>query len=96
MKPDIGFPIRVVSPFMNNPSEEHLKVVYKTQKYLKKTPDKNLFFKKGIERGIEVSSDVEWVGCYCTYVWGNLVIRKSKKQLLWLEVRLKQSIEYWL
>ena len=46
-RPDIGFSVSVVSQFMNNPTEEHLNAVYRILRYLKMTPGKGLFFKRG-------------------------------------------------
>ena len=77
----------VVSQFMNDPNEEHLEVVCRILRYLKMIPGKGLFFQKGTNRGVEVYSDVDWVGSikdrrstigYCTYVWRNLVTWRSK------------------
>ena len=88
-RPDIGFLVSVVSQFMNKPNEEHLEAVYRILRYLKMTPGKGIFFKKGMNKDIEVYSDADWAGSvkdqrsttrYCTYVWGNLVIWSSKKQ----------------
>ncbi|KAK3022402.1 hypothetical protein RJ639_047376 [Escallonia herrerae] len=88
-RPDIGFSVSVVSQFMNNPTEEHLDAVYKILRYLKMTPGKGLFFKKGYRKNIDIYCDANWAGSitdrrstsgYCTYVWGNLVTWRSKKQ----------------
>lgn len=74
---------------MNNPNEEHMEAVYRILRYLKLTPGKGLFFEKNQRRDIEVFSDADWAGSvqdrrstsgYCTYVWGNLVTWRSKKQ----------------
>lgn len=61
-RPDIEFPMSVVSQFMNNPNEEHLEVVYRILRYLKMTPSKGSFFNKRRKRGIEVYSDPDWAG----------------------------------
>ncbi|KAK3021698.1 hypothetical protein RJ639_046548 [Escallonia herrerae] len=88
-RPDIGFSVSVVSQFMNNPTEEHLDAVYRILRYLKMTPGKGLFFKKGYRKNIDIYCDADWAGSitdrrstsgYCTYVWGNLVTWRSKKQ----------------
>ena len=87
--PDISFPVSVVSQFMNKPNEEHLAAVYRILRYLKMTPGKGLFFEKNTKRNIEIYTDADWAGSvtdrrstsgYCTYVWGNLVTWRSKKQ----------------
>ncbi|KAK3006888.1 hypothetical protein RJ639_016327 [Escallonia herrerae] len=82
---DLG---NVVSQFMNNPTEEHLDAVYRIMRYLKMTPGKGLYFKKGYRKNIDIYCDADWAGFitdrrstsgYCTYVWGNLVTWRSKK-----------------
>ena len=42
---DIIFSVSIVSQFMNNPTEEYMKVVYRILRYLKMTPRKGLYFK---------------------------------------------------
>ena len=41
-RPDIAFAVSVVSQFMHSPCKEHLEVVYKVLKYLKKNSKKRL------------------------------------------------------
>lgn len=88
-RPDIGFPVSVVSQYMNNPTEEHMKAVTRILRYLKMTPGKGLLFKKSDNREVKVYTDADWAGDvtdrrstsgYCSYVWGNLVTWRSKKQ----------------
>ncbi|KAK0577899.1 hypothetical protein LWI29_001989 [Acer saccharum] len=88
-RPDIGFPVSVISQFMNKPNEEHLEAVYRILRYLKMNPGKGIFFRKGTSKEVEIYSDADWAGSvtdrrsttgYCTYVWGNLVTWRSKKQ----------------
>lgn len=88
-RPDIGFSVSVVSQFMNDPTEEHMEAVNRILRYLKMTPGKGLYFRKNTRKDIEVFVDVDWARSitdrrstsgYCTYVWGNLVTWRSKKQ----------------
>jgi hypothetical protein len=88
-RPDIAFSVSVVSQFMHSPFEEHLEAVYRILRYLKANPGKGLFFKKTSERNVSIFTDADWAGSvtdrrstsgYCTYVWGNLVTWRSKKQ----------------
>lgn len=88
-RPEIAFTIRCVSQFMHSPSTEHMEAVYRILRYLKGTHGKGLFFKKTEERGIEAFTDADWAGSvddrrstsgYCSFVWGNLVTWRSKKQ----------------
>ncbi|GMI75147.1 cysteine-rich RLK (RECEPTOR-like protein kinase) 8 [Hibiscus trionum] len=88
-RPDITFGVSVISQFMHAPREKHLEAAYRILRYLKGTPGKGLHFKKDVNRSIEVYTDADWAGAvndrrstsgYCSYVWGNLVTWRSKKQ----------------
>ena len=77
---------------MHDPMEEHLEAVNQNLTYLKKNPGHGLMFKKGNgDLTIEVYTDVDWAGSitdrrstsgWCTFVGGNLVTWRSKKQLV--------------
>lgn len=69
--------------------EAHLGAVYRILRYLKGPPGKGILFKKCENRIIKVFTDGDWAGSaedrksisrYCTFVWGNLVTWRSKKQ----------------
>ncbi|WJZ81633.1 hypothetical protein VitviT2T_001466 [Vitis vinifera] len=88
-RPDIGFSVSVVSQFMNNPTEKHMTAVIRILRYLKMTPGKGLFFQRTTKKENEIFSDADWAGSvtdrrstsgYCSFVWGNLVTWRSKKQ----------------
>ncbi|RVW24010.1 Retrovirus-related Pol polyprotein from transposon RE2 [Vitis vinifera] len=88
-RPDIGFSVSMVSQFMNNPTEKHMTAVIRILRYLKMTPRKGLFFQRTTKIEIEIFSDADWAGSvtdrrstsgYCSFVWGNLVTWRSKKQ----------------
>ncbi|KAK5794891.1 hypothetical protein PVK06_036141 [Gossypium arboreum] len=88
-RPDIAFAVSLVSQFMHSPMEEHEEAVFRILRYLKSSPGKGFFFKKSEQRGIEAYTDADWAGSitdkrstsgYCTFVWGNLVTWRSKKQ----------------
>ncbi|WJZ81635.1 hypothetical protein VitviT2T_001468 [Vitis vinifera] len=88
-RPDIGFSVSVVSQFMNNPTEKRMTAVIRILRYLKMTPGKGLFFQRTTKKEIEIFSDADWAGSvtdrrstsgYCSFVWGNLVTWRSKKQ----------------
>ena len=75
---------------MHAPLETRMEVAYRVLKYLKGTPGGGLFFKKTKKQLIEVYTDADWVGSVsdgrstsgcCTFVWGNLVTWRSKKQV---------------
>ena len=74
---------------MNNSTKRHMKVVLKTLQYLKKSLGSELHFKKTLSREVEEFTDANWARSltdrrstsgYCSYVWGNWVTWRSKKQ----------------
>ncbi|KAL0554130.1 hypothetical protein IC582_008044 [Cucumis melo] len=76
-------------PFMQAPYEKHMEAVNRILRYLKNTPGKGLMFRKTNRKTIEAYTDSDWAGSiidrkstsgYCTFVWGNLVTWRSKKQ----------------
>ena len=88
-RPNIAFAVSCMSQFKHSPYKSHLDAVYRILKYLKGTPGRGLMFKKNEGRNIEVYVDVDWESSvndrhstlgYCSYVWGNLVTWRSKKQ----------------
>ena len=88
-RPDIAFAVSRVSQFMHSPGQEHFEAAYRILRYLKGTPGKGLLFKKQGHLRVEVYTDADWAGCvidrkstsgYCTFVGGNLVTWRSKKQ----------------
>ncbi|XP_052488034.1 secreted RxLR effector protein 161-like [Gossypium raimondii] len=87
--PDIAFVVSVVSQFMHSSMEEHEESVFWILRYLKSSPGKGLFFKKSEQKRIEAYTDADWADSitdrrftsgYHTFVWGNLVTWRSKKQ----------------
>ncbi|KAA0040102.1 hypothetical protein E6C27_scaffold366G00770 [Cucumis melo var. makuwa] len=86
---DISYAMSAVSQFMQAPSEENMEAINRILRYLKTTPSKGLMFRKTDMRAIEAYPDSDWVesvidrkstSSYCTFVWGNLIIWRSKKQ----------------
>ncbi|KAL0533807.1 hypothetical protein IC582_028078 [Cucumis melo] len=67
-----------------------MEAVKRILRYLKTTPDKRLMFRKTDKKTIEAYTDSNWTGSvvdrkfttsdYCTFVWGNIVTWRSKKQ----------------
>ncbi|KAG8497290.1 hypothetical protein CXB51_008531 [Gossypium anomalum] len=68
-RPDIAFGVSVISQFMHAPREKHLEAAYRILRYLKGTPD-----------WAGAVNDRRSTSGYCSYVWGNLVTCRSKKQ----------------
>ena len=88
-RPDIAHAVSVVSQFMHAPSEDHMSAVWRIIRYLKSAPGKGLLFAKNGHLEIEGYTDADWAGSvtdrrstsgYLTFVGGNLVTWRSKKQ----------------
>ncbi|WKA05383.1 hypothetical protein VitviT2T_023353 [Vitis vinifera] len=89
-RPDLTYALSVVSQYMHNPGEQHMNAVMRILRYLKNAPGKGILFAKNVNhQSIEVYTDADWAGAvddrrstsgYFTFVGGNLVTWKSKKQ----------------
>jgi hypothetical protein len=88
-RPDIAYAVGVVSQFMHSPSEDHMGAVIRILRYLKGTPGKGIKFEKNGHVEIEGYTNADWAGNivdrkstsgYFTFVGGNLVTWRSKKQ----------------
>ena len=88
-RPDIAYAVSVVSQFMHRPSEAHMDAVQRILRYLKSAPGKGLMFSNHGHQEVEGYTDADWAGSvtdrrstsgYFTFVGGNLVTWRSKKQ----------------
>ena len=88
-RPDIAYAASVVRQFMHNPSEDHMDAIIRILRYLKSSPGKGLLFSKNAHLDIEGYTVADWAGNildrkstsgYFTFVGGNLVTWRSKKQ----------------
>lgn len=88
-RPDIAYAVGVVSQFMHEPQTHHMEAVMRIVRYLKGSPGKGVVFKRNGHLQIEAFTDADWAGNqinrrstagYFTFVGGNLVTWRSKKQ----------------
>jgi Reverse transcriptase (RNA-dependent DNA polymerase) len=88
IRPDMSFAVSQISKFMHLPRSPHLDAVNRILRYLKGTPGKGIWIKRNNTNAICGYSDADWAGSFdrksitgfCTFVGGNLVTWKSKKQ----------------
>lgn len=87
-RPDIAYAVSIVSKFMHNRSEEHMSMVIRILRYLKSSPGRGLMFSKNNHLSVD-GTYADWAGTmfdrkstskYFTFVGGNLVTWRSKKQ----------------
>jgi hypothetical protein len=88
-RPNISYAVSIVSQFMTNPRVPHMNAVIRILKYLKNAPGRGLFYRSSGHLRIEGYTDADWAGSpsdrksttgYCTFIGGNLVTWRSKKQ----------------
>ncbi|KAE8669914.1 Long chain base biosynthesis protein 1 [Hibiscus syriacus] len=88
LRPCIAYTVGVVSQFMHNPKESHLRAVVQILQYLKGTPSRGIMFKREEKLTLEAYTDADNAGSiadrrstsgYCTFLRGNLVTWRSKK-----------------
>ena len=74
---------------MHPPHDSHMEAIYRILRYLKSTLGKEILFQNIRNIELEVYSDDDWVGSivdkrstigYCTFMGGNLVTWRNKKQ----------------
>ncbi|KAM1346354.1 hypothetical protein ACFX13_036411 [Malus domestica] len=88
-RPDLAYALSVVSQYMHDPGEQHMNAVTRILRYLKGSPGKGILFKRNNHFSVEGYTDADWAGSiddrrstsdYFTFVGGNLVTWRSKKQ----------------
>ncbi|PRQ16867.1 putative RNA-directed DNA polymerase [Rosa chinensis] len=88
-RPDISYAVSIVSQFMHAPTLAHLHIVKRILRYLKGYVGRGILMKNNGNTHIMGYTDADWAGNsldqkstigLCTFVGGNLVTWKSKKQ----------------
>jgi len=89
-RPDLAYALSIISQFMHNPGEQHMNALMRILRYLKVAPGKGILFTKNTDcQNIDTYTDADWAvsiddrrstSGYFTFVGGNLVTWRSKKQ----------------
>ena len=88
-RPNISYAVSLVSQFIHNPSNQHMSVVNHILAYLKFSLGKGILFSKHGHLEIEGCTNSDFIGSkldskstsgYVSFVEGNLVTWRSKKQ----------------
>ena len=89
--PDISFAISVLSHYMKDPRLPHWEAIIRIVRYLKAHPGCGLLYKANGDLQVEAYTNVDQVGSlldrksttrYCTFLGGNLITWRSKKQIV--------------
>ena len=90
-RPDICFTVNVLSQFMHSPHNSHFQAANRVLRYLKGTTGLGLTYRKVGKIDLILYTDSNFAGSrvdywsitgYCTFLGGNLVTWRSKKQNL--------------
>ena len=88
-RPDISFPVSVVSQFLQSPCDSHWDAVIRILRYIKSTPGQGVLYENRGHTQVVGYTDADWAGSpidrrstsgYCVFIEGNLISWKSKKQ----------------
>ena len=97
-RPDICYAVNVLSQFMHSPRNSHFQAANRILRYLKGTSGLGITYKRTYKLNLILYTDSYYAGSrvdhrsttgYCTFLGGNLVTWRSKKQ----EVVSKSSTE---
>ncbi|WVY92731.1 hypothetical protein V8G54_031819 [Vigna mungo] len=84
-RPDIAYAVSLISQFMHSPKETHLQAAHRILQY----PGRGILFKRNGNVKLEAYTDADYARSivdrrsttgYCTFLGGNLVTWRSKKQ----------------
>ena len=88
-RPDIVYTVSLLSQFMQEPRQVHWEGALRVLAYIKNAPGRGLIYRRHGHTRVEAYSDAGYAGDkgdrksttgYCTYVGGNLVTWRSRKQ----------------
>ncbi|XP_055824356.1 uncharacterized mitochondrial protein AtMg00810-like [Solanum dulcamara] len=88
-RPDIAFPVQVLSQYMHSPKQSHMESALRVVRYLKEAPSLGLLMSSKDTNTLTAYCDSDWGACletrrsvtgYLVKFGGSLISWKSKKQ----------------
>ncbi|CAM8953513.1 unnamed protein product [Rhodiola kirilowii] len=88
-RPDLAYPVHILSQFMQHPTEEHLSAALRLLRYLKAAPAQGLLFPSNSDLQLRAFCDADWAACpltrrsitgHCVMLGPCVISWKTKKQ----------------
>ncbi|CAM8943540.1 unnamed protein product [Rhodiola kirilowii] len=88
-RPDLAFPVHILSQYMQSPTDAHLRAAHRCLRYIKLAPAQGLFFSASTSFTLSAFCDADWASCsvtrrsvsgYCTMLGSSVLSWKTKKQ----------------
>ncbi|CAM8987559.1 unnamed protein product [Rhodiola kirilowii] len=97
-RPDLAYPVHILSQFMQHPTQDHLTVAFRLLRYIKGAPAQGLLFPTKSDLVLQAFCDADWAACplirrsitgHCVMIGPCIISWKTKKQ----PVVSKSSVE---
>ncbi|CAM8984771.1 unnamed protein product [Rhodiola kirilowii] len=62
-KPDLAYPIHILSQYMQSPTEEHMRAALRLLRYIKNAPAQGIMFSAYSSLQLQAFCDADWVAC---------------------------------
>ncbi|CAM8988557.1 unnamed protein product [Rhodiola kirilowii] len=88
-RPDLAYPVHILSQFMQKPTEEHLTAALRVLRYVKAAPAQGIFFPSNSDLQLRAFCDADWAACpltrrsitgHCVMLGPSIISWKTKKQ----------------
>ncbi|CAM8925259.1 unnamed protein product [Rhodiola kirilowii] len=88
-RPDLAYPIHILSQYMQCPTEEHMRAALKLLRYIKNAPAQGILFSSESSLQLQAFCDADWAACpvtrrsitgHCVLLGSSIISWKTKKQ----------------
>ncbi|CAM8885063.1 unnamed protein product [Rhodiola kirilowii] len=88
-RPDLAYPIHILSQYMQSPTEEHLRAALRLLRYVKNAPAQGILFSAKSSLNLQAFCDADWAACpitrksitgHCVLLGSSIISWKTKKQ----------------
>ncbi|CAM8916639.1 unnamed protein product [Rhodiola kirilowii] len=88
-RPDLAFPVHLLSQYMQAPTEDHMRAAHRVLRYIKSAPAQGLLFSSNSSFDLAGYCDADWASCpitrrsvsgYCMMLGSSVLSWKTKKQ----------------